>query len=41
MMGFQIGGYYSHMWFEGDDPDDPDGCLEWKICSNGEFPTDT
>lgn len=33
--GFQIGGYYSHMWFE------PEGsCLNWNICSDGEFPTD-
>lgn len=36
-LGFQIGGYYSHMWFEGDEPD---GCLEWKICSDGEFPSE-
>lgn len=34
-LGFQIGGYYSHMWFEGDG-----SCLEWRICSDGEFPTD-
>jgi hypothetical protein len=34
-VGFQIGGYYSHMWFE------PSGtCLNWLICSDGEFPTE-
>lgn len=33
-LGFQIGGYYSHMWFEEDG-----SCLLWKICSDGEFPT--
>ena len=32
--GFQIGGYYTHMWFE------PDGdCLTWVIASNGQSPT--
>lgn len=34
-LGFQIGGYYSHMWFEQDG-----SCLNWHIASDGEFPTD-
>lgn len=34
-LGFQIGGYYSHMWFEADG-----ACLAWSICSDGDFPTD-
>ena len=34
-VGFQIGGYYTHMWFEQDGKD----CLEWCIASDGEFPT--
>lgn len=33
--GFQIGGYYTHMHFEGDEPN---GCLEWFIHGDGEFP---
>ena len=39
--GFQIGGYYSHMWFERQDQLEANGCLEWMICSDGEFPSDT
>lgn len=35
MEGFQMGGYYTHMWFE-----DDGGCLEWVIQGNGEFPTE-
>lgn len=35
--GFQIGGYWTHMWFEKKSPQAH--CLEWKICSDGEFPT--
>lgn len=34
--GFQIGGYYTHMWFE---RDEPNSCLEWMIASDGEFPS--
>ncbi|KKN66945.1 hypothetical protein LCGC14_0466250 [marine sediment metagenome] len=34
--GFQVGGYYTHMWFT----EEADGCLEWVICSDGEFPID-
>jgi hypothetical protein len=34
-VGFQIGGYYTHMWFEKDGD-----CLSWIIASDGEFPTD-
>ena len=33
--GFQMGGYYTHMWVEGESD-----CLEWKIQGNLEFPTD-
>lgn len=43
-VGFQIGGYYSYMWFEdirGSGERDPDACLEWQICSDGEFPTES
>jgi hypothetical protein len=36
--GFQIGGYYSHMWFERKS-EEPNACLDWMIASNGEFPT--
>lgn len=36
--GFQIGGYYSHMWFESEN-NSPDDCLTWVIGSDGEFPT--
>lgn len=36
-VGFQIGGYVSHTWFEnGGDG----GCLDLVIASDGEFPTD-
>jgi hypothetical protein len=35
--GFQIGGYYTHMHFEGNKAE-PNGCLEWVIHSDGEFP---
>lgn len=38
-IGFQIGGYYTHMWFESND-NDTDPCLEWIICSDGQFPVD-
>lgn len=34
--GFQIGGYYSHMYFEAEEEN---GCMEWIIESDGEFPT--
>lgn len=42
--GFQIGGYYTHMWFtyEGTPPNEggnPNGCLLWHIASDGESPT--
>lgn len=36
-LGFQVGGYYSHMWF---DVEPEEGCLEWVICSDGDFPED-
>ena len=35
--GFQIGGYWSHMWFEKSSPHNT--CLEWIICNNGDHPT--
>ena len=35
--GFQIGGYYTEMHFEFDDHN---GCMEWVIHSDGEFPTE-
>ena len=43
-IGFQIGGCYTHMWFEycGTPPADggvPNACLEWHIASDGKFPT--
>ncbi len=34
-VGFQIGGYYSHMTIKKDGD-----CLEWYIKSDGEFPND-
>ncbi len=42
--GFQIGGYYTHMWFEYDatlpeDGGEPNQCLNWHIQSDGDFPT--
>ena len=37
-VGFQLGGYYSHMWFE-NEYGDRNGCLNWHIESDGEFPT--
>ena len=33
-IGFQIEGYYTHMWFE----KKPHGCLTWIIQGDGEFP---
>lgn len=41
--GFQMGGYYTHMWFEyyGTaicDGGEVDGCLEWVIQGDLEFP---
>ena len=39
-VGFQIGGYWSHMWFTQENPGHIDACLKWNICSDGEFPTD-
>lgn len=39
-VGFQIGGYWSHMWFTQENPGHIDTCLKWNICSDGEFPTD-
>lgn len=43
--GFQIGGYYSHMWFETEGSTVAEGanhdpCLNWMIASDGEFPTE-
>lgn len=35
--GFQIGGYYTHMHFEANGSE-PNGCLEWIIHGDGEFP---
>lgn len=35
MKGFQMGGYYTHMWFE-----DDEGCLTWVIQGDGDFPTE-
>lgn len=40
-VGFQIGGYWSHMWFTSENPGHVDACLRWHICSDGEFPTET
>ena len=38
-IGFQIGGYHTHMYFEQDDDSiTKPGCLEWHIESDGEFP---
>jgi len=34
-VGFQIGGYYTHMDFQEDGD-----CLTWRIWSDGNFPTD-
>ncbi len=44
-VGFQIGGYYTHMWFEYDgtppaEGGNPNSCLEWMIASDGEFTTE-
>ena len=33
-VGFQVGGYYSHMWFEQIGKD----CLEWIMQTDGDFP---
>ena len=43
--GFQMGGYYTHMWFELDGtPIDKGGerdpCLIWHIQGDGEFPSE-
>jgi len=43
--GFQIGGYFTHMWFSVDGTLPEDGgqdnpCLNWHIASDGEFPTE-
>jgi len=42
--GFQMGGYYTHMWFEPEccQPEDDctDTCLEWHIQGDLEFPTE-
>ena len=38
-IGFQIGGYYSHIHFEYN-KDLPNDCMEMIIHSDGEFPTD-
>lgn len=35
--GFQMGGYYTHMWFEGGF-EEVDGCLEWVIQGDLDFP---
>ena len=49
-IGFQMGGYYTHMWFETDPPTTQDEidkhgieltqdrCLTWIIQGDGEFP---
>ena len=37
--GFQIGGYYTQMHFEGEPSRESNACLEWVIHGNGEFPT--
>lgn len=43
-VGFQIGGYYRHMWFEGEPPVKlrggarVGGCLEWWIDGDAEYP---
>ena len=43
-LGFQIGGYYTHMWFENDVdsslPIEPGSHLKWCIASDGDFPTE-
>jgi len=39
--GFQLGGYYTHMWFEAECqnvPPEPGQCLSWTIMGDGEFP---
>ena len=35
--GFQIGGYYTHMYFEYN-KNKANDCMEWVICSDGKFP---
>jgi len=37
-LGFQVGGYYSHMFFVRYSPMKENNCLEWHILSNGDFP---
>jgi len=40
-IGFQVGGYYTHMWFEQEDnrlAAKPGQCLRWVVMSDGEFP---
>ncbi len=37
--GFQIGGYFSYMYFERGDGV-PNDCIEWILGSDGEFPTE-
>lgn len=37
--GFQMGGTYTHMWFESSKADaEPNGCLEWVIQGDLDFP---
>lgn len=42
--GFQMGGYYTHMWFEPESCEPEDDCmgicLEWCIQGDLEFPTE-
>ena len=42
-LGFQMGGYYTHMWFEPyyiETDNGPGFCLNWIIKGDGEFPRD-
>jgi len=44
-VGFQMGGYYTHMWFEVDgatpeEGGEPNTCLRWHIMGDGQFPTE-
>jgi hypothetical protein len=38
-IGFQIGGYHSHMWFERHDYSEVNDCVNWMIASDGDLPT--
>jgi hypothetical protein len=37
-IGFQIGGCYTHMYFERAANNVTENCLDWHILSDGEFP---